>query len=287
VGSFPVDPERFFVLNPEIALSDAEKEAWRKNRTGAIIGRKLATRFNWKIGDRVTLLTMWPTKTGGNWEFDVVGIYDGTKNTTDTSGFFFRYDYFDEARSWGTGTVGWYQVMVDDPKKVTAVATAIDDEFANSQAETKSESEAAMIQGFVQQIGDIGTIVTGILSAVFFTIMLVAANTMAQSVRERTQEIGVLKALGFTNRLVLGVVLGESLAIAILGGVLGLMGGVVIVTGLAQVPQLQTYFPVLFVPARDLLIGAGCAVALGLIAGVFPAVQAMRLRLADALRREG
>jgi putative ABC transport system permease protein len=230
---------------------------------------------------------MWPTKTGDNWEFDIVGIYDGAKKTTDTSGFFFRYDYFDEARAWGTGSVGWFQVTVDDPAKIVQVAAAIDEEFANSQAETKSESEAAMIQGFVQQIGDIGTMVAGILSAVFFTIMLVAANTMAQSVRERTQEIGVLKALGFSNNLVLGVVLGESLAIALLGGVLGLLGGTAIVTMLSQVPQLQQYFPVLFVPGRDLLIGFVCAVALGLIAGIFPAVQAMRLRLADALRREG
>jgi putative ABC transport system permease protein len=287
IGSFPVDPDRFFELNPEIVVADAEKEAWKQNRTGAIIGRKLAARFNWKIGDRVTLLTMWPMKTGGNWEFDIVGIYDGARKTTDTSGFFFRYDYFDEARAWGTGSVGWYQVTVHDPKKIVDVAAAIDEEFANSQAETKSESEAAMIQGFVQQIGDIGTIVTGILSAVFFTIMLVAGNTMAQSVRERTQEIGVLKALGFSNNLVLGVVLGESLAIAVLGGLLGLLGGVAIVTMLAQVPQLQIYFPVLFVPGRDLLIGAMCAVALGFVAGILPAVQAMRLRLADALRREG
>lgn len=287
VGSFPVEPDRFFELNPEIVLPDAQKEAWKRTRTGAIIGRKLAARFNWKIGDHVTLLTMWPTKTGDNWEFDIVGVYDGAKKTTDTSGFFFRYDYFDEARSWGNGSVGWYQVTVDDPKKIVEVAAAIDNEFANSPAETKTESEAAMIQGFVQQIGDIGTIVTGILSAVFFTIMLVAGNTMAQSVRERTQEIGVLKAMGFTNNLVLGVVLGESFAITLLGGLLGLMGGVGVVGLLSQIPQLQTYFPVLLVPDRDLVIGIACAVALGFVAGIFPAVQAMRLRLADALRREG
>lgn len=287
VGSFPVEPDRFFELNPEIVLPDAQKDAWESTRTGAIIGRKLAARFNWDIGDRVTLLTMWPTKNGENWEFEIVGIYDGAKKTTDTSAFLFRYDYFDEARDYGTGSIGWYQVTVDDPKKIVEIAAAIDDEFANSQAETKTESEAAMIQGFVQQIGDIGTIVAGILSAVFFTIMLVAGNTMAQSVRERTQEIGVLKAMGFTSRLVLGVVLGESFAIALLGGLLGLVGGVMMVGLLSQVPQLQTYFPVLLVPGRDIVIGITCAVALGFVAGIVPAVQAMRLRLADALRREG
>lgn len=287
IGSFPVDPEGFFALNPEILLPEDQKKAWLNTRTGAVIGRKLAARYGWKIGDHIQLNSMWPTKTGAGWEFDVVGIYDGEKKTTDTSGFFFRYDYFDEARAWGNGTIGWFQVKVNDPKKIVEVAAAIDAEFANSPAETKSESEAAMIQGFAKQIGDIGAIVTGILGAVFFTIMLVAANTMAQSVRERTQELGVLKALGFTNQLVLGVVLGESIVIALLGGCIGLAIGWALVTMMGQVPQVQQYFPVFLVSGRDILIGTACAAALGLIAGIFPALQAMRLRLADALRREG
>lgn len=287
IGSFPVDPEGFFALNPEILLPEDQKKAWLNTRTGAVIGRKLAARYGWKIGDHIQLNSMWPTKTGAGWEFDVVGIYDGEKKTTDTSGFFFRYDYFDEARAWGNGTIGWFQVKVNDPKKIVEVAAAIDAEFANSPAETKSESEAAMIQGFAKQIGDIGAIVTGILGAVFFTIMLVAANTMAQSVRERTQELGVLKALGFTNQLVLGVVLSESIVIALLGGCIGLAIGWALVTMMGQVPQVQQYFPVFLVSGRDILIGTACAAALGFIAGIFPALQAMRLRLADALRREG
>ncbi|MCI0537944.1 MAG: FtsX-like permease family protein, partial [Verrucomicrobiales bacterium] len=288
-GTFPVEPELFLAMNPEVVLPPSEKEAWLKTRTGAIVGRKLAERFQWKIGDRVPLTSPFvQSKSGGAWEFDVVGIYDGAKKTTDTSGFFFRYDYFDEARAGrGAGMVGWYQVRVDDPKRATEVAAAIDAEFANSAAETKAQSEGAMFQGFAQQIGDIGTIVAAILGAVFFTILLVAGNTMAQSVRERTQELGVLKAVGFSNQLVLGVVLGESLVITLLGGAMGLALGWVVVMALGQAGFIQTYFPLFFIPSRDLIIGTALAAALGFVAGILPALQAMRLRLADALRREG
>jgi putative ABC transport system permease protein len=287
-GSFPVEPELFLAMNPEVSLPQSEKEAWLKTRTGAVVGRTLAKRFKWKIGDRVPLTSPFlPSKSGGAWQFDIVGIYDGTKKTSDTSGFFFRYDYFDEARAYGAGLVGWYQVRVDDPERATEIAAAIDAEFANSPAETKAETEGTMFQGFAQQIGDIATIVTAILGAVFFTILLVAGNTMAQAVRERTQELGVLKALGFSNGLVLGVVLGESLVITVLGGILGLFFGWLMVAGLGQASFIRQYFPLFFVPERDLIVGAMLALALGFVTGILPALQASRLRLADALRREG
>jgi putative ABC transport system permease protein len=287
-GTFPVDPEAFLAMNPEISLPEDQKQAWLKTRTSAIVGRSLAERYKWKIGDRVPLNSpIWPNKSGGAWEFDIVGIYDGTKKTADTTSFLFRYDYFDEARSRGTGLVGWYQVRVHDPKRATEVAAAIDAEFVNSPAETKAETEGAMFQGFAQQIGDIGTIVTAILGAVFFTILLVAGNTMAQSVRERTQELGVLKAVGFSNELVLGVVLSESLVITVLGGLVGLLFGWLMVTGMGQASFIRQFFPIFFIPARDMVIGFGLTLTLGFVAGILPAVQAMRLRLADALRREG
>ncbi len=288
LGTFPVDPELVLAVNPEISLPDSQKEAWLKTRTGAVVGRTLAERFKWKIGDRVPLVSsIWPSKTGGAWEFDLVGIYDTKKKNGDTSGFFFRYDYFDEARRYGNGSVGWYQVRVDDPKRATEVAAAIDAEFANSPAETKAETEGAMFKGFAQQIGDIATIVTGILAAVFFTILLVTGNTMAQSVRERTQELGLLKAVGFTNQLVLGVVLGESLTITVFGGILGLLAGWLMVMALGQAGFIRQFFPIFFIPTSDLFVGGALTIALGFIAGILPALQAMRLRLADALRREG
>lgn len=282
-GSFPVEPESFLAIHNEFTLPEDQKQAWLKTRTGAIVGRTLSERFGWKIGGRIPLTTpIWPRKGGEAWEFDIVGIYDGAKKGTDTSGFFFRYDYFDEGRSYGEGLVGWYLVRVKDVEKTAEIARAIDNEFANSPYETKAEPEGAFAQGFVQQIGSIGTMLIAILSAVFFTILLVAGNTMAQAVRERTEELGVLKAMGFTNTLVLILVLAESCLIACVGGLIGLGLAWLVTVGGSPVPSI---LPVFYLPPRDLMIGAALALTLGIVTGILPALQAMRLQVAVALRR--
>jgi len=282
-GSFPVDPEPFLAMYPEYLVPAEQKQAWVRTRTGAVVGRSLVKRFEWKIGQHVRLTSpIWPRKGEDSWEFEIVGIYDGAKKGTDTSGFFFRYDYFDEGRVYGQGLVGWYVVRVKDPDHATDVASAIDAEFANSPYETKSEPEGAFAQGFVQQMGNISTILIAVLSAVFFTILLVAGNTMAQAVRERIQELGVLKAMGFTNGLVLGLVLLESVLLAAVGGVAGLGAAWLLTSRGSPVPSL---LPVFYLPAEYLFLGASFVAALGVLAGILPAVQAMRLRIADALRR--
>jgi len=284
-GSFPVDPEPFLAMFPEYTLSADQKQAWVKTRTGAIAGRSLANRFKWKIGERIQLVSpIWPRKGDQPWEFEIVGILDATKKSADTSGFYFRYDYFNEGRSYGEGLVGWYAVRVSDPDRAAEIAKAIDNEFANSPYETKAEPEGGFMQGFAQQIGDIGTILIGILSGVFFTILLVAGNTMAQSVRERTEELGVLKAMGFTNELALTLVLAESCLIAGVGGVAGLGLAWLIAAGGSPVPSM---LPVFYLPARYVVYGLGLVMGLGVIAGILPALQAMRLRIAEALRRQG
>lgn len=284
-AQMPVEPGPFLEMFPEILLPEAEKAAWLSTRTGAIVGRATADRFGWKVGDRITLLSpIWVKKDGSqNWEFDLVGVFDGAKKATDITTLFFRHDYFDEARGYGTGQVGWYTVRVSDPERAVEVAAALDAEFANSPYETKTEPEGVFIQGFAQQLGDIGAIVTGILGAVFFTILLVAGNTMAQSVRERVAEIGVLKALGFSDRLVLGVVLAESCLLALLGGGLGLAFGAVVTTGMSASLAM---LPGFFLPGRDLAIGFVLVLGLGVATGFFPALQAKHLRIAEALRRE-
>ncbi len=283
-GSFPVsDPEAFLAMWPEFLLPEEQKQAWLKTRTGAIVGRTLADRFDWKIGDRIPLKSpIWPHKASEAWEFDIVGIYGGATQSTDTSGLHFRYDYFNEGRANGEGQVGWYAVRVDDPERVADVAKAIDNEFANSPYETKAEPEGAFAQGFVQQVGDIGTILVAILSAVFFTILLVAGNTMAQAVHERTEELGVLKALGFTNRLVLALVLAESCLIAAAGGLAGLAAAWLATAGGSPAPSM---LPVFYLPWRYVIMGIAIVFALGVVAGIAPALQAMRLHIAVALRR--
>jgi putative ABC transport system permease protein len=284
-GSFPVsDPEAFLAMYPEFILPPEQQEAWKRTRTGAIAGEALAERFGWQVGDRIPLTSpIWPRKDGRAWEFDLVGIFAGAKQGTDTSGLYFRYDYFDEARlSEVEGQVGWFVVQIDDPDRAAEIAQAIDERFANSEFETKAEPEGAFAQGFAQQMGDIATIFVAIVSAVFFTILLVAGNTMAQSVRERTEEIGVLKALGFTNQLVLALVLVESCLIAAVGGLTGLGVAWLLTLGGSPVPAM---LPVFYLPWYYLAVGAGLAGLLGFVAGILPALQAMRLRTAVALRR--
>ena len=285
-ATMPVIPEVFLEMFPEFVLKPEEKQAWLSTRTGAIVGRATADRFKWKLGDRVPLQSpIWGTPAGQTqWDFEIVGIFDGAKKATDTSGFYFRYDYFEEARQENKGQVGWFTVRIANPDKAAEIAAAIDAGFANSPYETKTEPEGAFAAGFAQQVGDIGAIVMAVVAAVFFTILLVAGNTMAQSVRERTEELGVLKALGFTNRLVLVMVLLESCCIAVLGGFGGLgLAWLVIASG-NPVPGL---LPVFVLPDKTLIDGVLCAVALGLVAGALPAVQAMRLQIAVALRRGG
>jgi len=280
----PVQAEAYLRLYPEFILPEDQKQAWLANRSSAIVGRATAEKYGWKIGDRVPIqATLWRKADGtSTWEFEVVGIYDGANAETDTTQFLFHYEYFDEARAFAKGQVGWYIIRINDPAKAAEIAQRIDAEFANSFYETKTSTERAFIQGFAEQIGNIGAIIGGILAAVFFTILLVTGNTMMQSVRERIAELAVLKTVGFPNGLVLGLVLAESLALAALGGGLGL--------ALAWLAILQGdptggALPIFFFPPKDMLIGAGYIAALGLTAGILPAVQAMKLRVVDALRR--
>ena len=283
-AQMPVKPQEYLDMFPEFLLSDEERQAWFKTRSGAIAGRGIADRFDWKVGDRIPInATIWTRKGGErSWEFDLVGIYDGAEKGTDTSQFLFRYDFFDESRQFAQGQVGWYTVRISDPDRAAETAALIDAEFANSPYETKAEPEGAFLQGFANQIGDIGFIMMSIVAAVFFTILLVAGNTMAYAVRERTNELAVLKAIGFTDRAVLGLVLGESLVLTGLGGAIGLfLAWLLVSTGDPTGGSL----PMFYIPVKDLVTGVVLIGVMALVAGILPALQAQRLRIADALRR--
>ncbi len=283
-AQMPVKPREYLDMYPEFLLSDEERQAWFNTRSGAVAGRGIADRFDWKVGDRIPInATIWTRKGGERtWEFDLVGIYDGAEKGTDTSQFLFRYDFFDESRQFAQGQVGWYSVRISDPDRAAETAALIDNEFANSPYETKAEPEGAFLQGFANQIGDIGFIMMSIVAAVFFTILLVAGNTMAYAVRERTNELAVLKAIGFTDQAVLGLVLGESLALTGLGGAIGLFLAWMLVS--AGDPTGGS-LPMFFIPVKDLVTGVVLIGLMALVAGILPALQAQRLRIADALRR--
>jgi putative ABC transport system permease protein len=283
-GQIAVVPQEFFQMYPEFLLPEEQKQAFLKTRTGAIVGRTTAQKYGWKIGDRIPFsATFMRPKVGNTWTFELVGIYDGQYPNTDTTSFYFRHDYLDENRFRGQGQTGWYVIRVKDPKDAERVARDIDAAFANSPAETKAETEKAFIKGFAEQMGNIGKIVQAILSAVFFTILLVAGNTMAQAVRERTSELGVMKAIGFTDAQVLAFVLAESLLIAIVGGAIGIaLGSLFVSKGDPTGGALPVF---LFTPEARIL-AVVFVLLLGLIAGALPAVQAMRLKAVDALRRD-
>ena len=281
----PVDPEEYFALYPEFEIAPAQMEAWKRTRIGAVVGRKTVDRFGWKVGDRIPIQgTVWQPKSGGtNWEFELVGIYDADDPAVDTTGFFFRHDYFDEMRTFGQGLVGWYLIRVADPARSVAIAQQVDDLFANSPAETKTETEGAFVKAFADQMGDIGAIVTAILSAVFFTILLVVGNTIAQGVRERTPELGVLKAIGFSDGSVVALVLTEALALVAVGGAAGLALAWAMVRG---GDPTNGALPSFFLRPVTFVWGGVFIVLLALIAAAFPALTAMRLRPVEALRRE-
>jgi putative ABC transport system permease protein len=277
-----IDPG-YFQLYPEARIPEEQLHAWLADRQGAIVGRTTATRYGWKVGDKIPIqATIWLPKQGNTWFFNIDGIYDGDRGF-DTSTFFFHYEYLDENRRGAYGQVGWYVLRIDDPSHAADVAARLDAQFANSSAETKTSTEKAFLQGFVNQVGNIKAIIISILAAVLFTLfLLVLANTMAQSVRERTSELAVLKTLGFSNGLVLGLVLVESILIALLGGGLGLAITYVAVEGGSFNNAL---LPVFIMRSRDIAIGVALCCALGIVAGAFPAMTAMRLRITDALRR--
>ncbi len=281
-GQFAAEPEPYLSIYPEIRLPPEQIAAWLADRQGAIAGRDLANRFGWKVGDRIPLQgTIYRTKDGGTaWEFNLVGIYDGDPGVDKTT-FFFRYDYLDEMRQAGGGLVGWYIVKIADASESLEMAATFDEMFANSSAETKTTTEKGFIEGFANQIGDIGSMMIIILVAVLFTILLVAGNTMAQAVRERTSEVGVLKTLGFADAAILTLVLAESMFIAVAGGALGLAAAWLIVQ---QGDPTGGLLPAFELPMRDLMSGIWLMVAVGIGAGLLPALHAMRIRITDALR---
>jgi putative ABC transport system permease protein len=277
--------DNYFDLYPEWQLSQAERTAFHNTRTGAVVGESLARKYNWKLGDKIPLqATIFPQKSGANtWTFDLVGIYrvSNPKQKSQEAIFFFNWDYFDEARAFGNGNVGWYITQVSDRTLAQQVADAVDSLSVNSDHETKTQTEQAFNAAFVSQYGDIGLIVGAIMGAVFFTLILLTGNTMAQAVRERVPELAVLKTIGFSNHSVLVLLLVESVLLIVLGGAIGLLlAGVVVDAVRAAVGEAV---PMTRVGAAIWLRGVGLMVLIGLIVGALPARRGMRLRIVDAL----
>lgn len=285
VFSFAVEPN-YIDLYPEIEVSAAERKAFDDTRTGILVGEALAKRFNWKVGDKIPLQsTIFPNHQGSkNWTFDVVGIMHSKDKKT--SGFYdqlllLHWKYFDETTPFNRGTVGWYVTRVADVNQADRVAKAIDAISANSDHETRTQTEQAATANWMKQLADIGLIVGSIMGAVFFTLLLLSGNTMMQAVRERTSELAVLKTIGFSNHAVLAIVLAESVLLLLIGGVIGLGLATLIIPVVSAGSGGMLNLP--SVGANSWLLGMVLMIAIGLLVGALPALRAMRLNIVDAL----
>ncbi len=283
---FPVDAEIYLQMYPEMLLPDEQRRAWFANRTGALVGVGLARQFGWKVGDVVPMRSsIWRKADGGDtWQLNIDGVYDFKEGAGDTRSVLMHYDYFNEAREANTkDIVGWYVLQVDDPQAAPQIARDIDAMFANSSYETRTSTEKAFAQQWANQIGNIGAILIAVLTAVFFTMLLVTANTMGQSVRERTSELAVLKTLGFRSISVMLLVLFESIFITALGGAIGFLLALGLINGAR--PMIEQFLPLFRIPTASIAIAIVLMVGLGLLAGALPAAQALRLRIVEALRK--
>jgi len=292
-ANYAVEPEAFLQVFPEIMLPEDQKQQWLRDRRGCIIGRKLAEKWGWKTGDTFELESAIPPyRIGHPFDFVIDGIYDTDEKkypATDLNSMYFDFDYLYEAtKSRSYSGIGWLTVQIADPSQAGAISKAIDAEFENTDAPTKTETEQAFLAGFISLAGNLSLLLNAIGVAVAFTILLVTANTMSIAVRERQQEIAVLKTLGYTSGLVMMLILGEALLIGLMGGLLGIVISLGIVRVLPQVPFLGDVvagFPNFGLSPQTTAIGIAIALLLGLAAGFVPALMAYRSRIVDALRQ--
>jgi putative ABC transport system permease protein len=284
-----VDPETYLDVYADfMTVPDTQHQAWQQNRQGVLVGEKLAETFGWKIGDRIPISSNIFSKVDGThvWDMVVEGIFTGAEAQIDTNFLLFHYKYFIETQTFGSDWIGWIVLTTDNPNLNDQVANGIDEQFANSAFETETSSEKQFNKSFLEQIGSIGLILTSVVAAAFFTLLLIVGNSMALAIRERTREIAVLKTLGFSAQHVFRLVLSESVMLALIGGVLGLLLANMIVNGLGQVPQIKNMLPSLVLNSKIFITAFLYMLALGLLTGVIPAYRAMQLNIVEALSRK-
>jgi putative ABC transport system permease protein len=248
------------------------------------VGEALAKKFGWKLGDTIPLqATIFPRNGSNDWPLQVSAIFRAKdrKNAGAENQLMLHWKYFDESNDYIKSQVSWFTVQLADPAQASRVAHAIDAISANSDHETKSQTESAFQQAFAKQFADVGLIVTAIMAAVFFTLLLLTGNTMAQAVRERIPELAVLKTIGFRDGAVLALVMAESVLLVVIGGLVGLAIAAVLMPGVSAASQGMIQLPM--VPAQTWLVGLGLMLLIGIVVGLLPALRAKRLKIVDAL----
>jgi len=281
---FATQPGPLLDVQSLIKLKPEEKKLWLQDRQALIVGSLLAQKFGWKVGDRVPIRSQYLKKTDGTdtWQFNIVAVF-----TTDTpfidGAAYMNFDYYNEALAFAKDNIGSLTIKVNDAKQASAMAKKLDAGFANSDFETETATEREWIKHWIDQIGDMTVIVTSVTLAVFFTMLLVIANRMAQSVRERTNEIGVMKTLGFGATLIVMLVLLESLMLTLSAGLVGM--GLAKLLSLGLAPLLKANLPGFALPGSTFITATVLMIAFALVAGLWPSLMAMRLKVVDALRR--
>ena len=276
--------DNYFDVYTDFVVPPEQLKAFRENRTGAVVGEALAKKFGWKLGDTIPLqATIFPRNGSNDWPLQVSAIFRAKdrKNVGAENQLMLHWKYFDESNDYIKSQVSWFTVQLADPAQASRVARTIDAISANSDHETKSQTESAFQQAFAKQFADVGLIVTAIMAAVFFTLLLLTGNTMAQAVRERIPELAVLKTIGFRDGTVLALVMAESVMLVVLGGVIGLAIAAVLMPGVSAASQGMIQLPM--VPIQTWLVGLGLMLLIGIVVGLLPALRAKRLKIVDAL----
>lgn len=276
--------DNYFDIYTDFDIPPEQLKAWQENQTGAVVGESLAHKFGWKIGDTIPLqATIFPRSGSNDWPLQLAAIYRARDrdNVGAEQQLLMHWKYFDEANDYIKNQVSFFTVQLADPAQASRVAQAIDAISANSDHETKSQTESAFQQSFAKQFADIGLIVTAIMGAVFFTLLLLTGNTMAQAVRERVPELATLKTLGFRDSTMLGLVMAESVLLVVLGGLAGLTLAALAMPGISAASGGMIGLPQ--VPLQTWLTGLGLMVGIGVVVGLLPALRAKRLKIVDAL----
>ena len=280
-----VDPQSYLDIFPEYLLPAAQRQAFINDKIALVAGRTLAQKFGWKVGDRIPLKSnIFQQKNGSDtWDFVIAGIADGANDRVDTNFVIFHYDYFKDTRSFGGDTIGWMILKTTSAKENAQVMKIIDAQFANSPFETETQTEQAMARAFLEQAGDLGFIITAVVGAAFATILLIVGNTMMLTVRERTNEIAVMKTIGFTTNKIFGLILGESMLLALIGGTLGVLAAWLFSFALRG--PLSQFGPASFTPGTAITAFVLMAL-LGFLTGIIPAYRAMKTDVVTALGRK-
>lgn len=281
---FAVNAEKFLPVYNELVLTEEETASWLGNRQGLIAGKAIADRFGWKVGDRVPVNSNIFSKRDGSssWDFDISGIYVGEDPQTDTNSIYFHYEYFNETQSFGRDFIGFMGVRTSDPALNETVINAIDDMFANTPFETETVPEKAFNKAFIEQIGNLSLILGAVVFAAFFIILVIVGNSMVLAIQERTNEIGVLKTLGFESGRIFRMVLAESMLLAVMSGALGLLGAAMMIQVISNIP---IQLPAIILTDGIMLKAFLIMLLLGFITGIIPAVNALRLNIITALSR--